>query len=299
LGQLRKACNALVAAGCSVNKTCGLHVHVGARDLSASEILTVIRRYGYNESKIDAIIPKSRRANNNYFCKSMSSYYMGRFDVIDPGTMNALCNSTFRDRYLKVNPQAYLRHGTVEFRHHSGSVNASKICNWATFCVNFVNQTVAAQRQAVAATNSVVEAPPARRRGRPPRATVGTAPGSNPYRNGSKKAKLWNLLLTGSRCMDTLAYQLNTSEASVAAMLSQFRQAHPNLIRRTGTRGNYSYRISQVGAVEQAATPAADRPSVVVTNAYVLRNTIQLEPFFGLSNEIRSYYVERAMEFAD
>jgi hypothetical protein len=33
-------------------------------------------------------------------------------------------------RYLKLNLAAYRRHGTVEFRQHAGTTNATKIWHW-------------------------------------------------------------------------------------------------------------------------------------------------------------------------
>jgi hypothetical protein len=41
-------------------------------------------------------------------------------------------------RYNKVNLCAFLRHGTIEFRQHSGTMNVDKVINWIVFCVNFV-----------------------------------------------------------------------------------------------------------------------------------------------------------------
>lgn len=293
---LRKAVKALIAAEASLNKSCGLHVHVGARDLSTEEIYTIVRRYGYNESKLDAIMPVSRRANNNIYCRSVASYANG-FGLMNIPTTEYLCNTTFRyERYFKVNVQSYMRHGTVEFRQHSASVNASKIANWAMFCVNFVETTVAGVRAAVRANVPAPVEAPARRRVRPTNASraVALATGTNPYRVGSKKNKLWQTLNERWCTVDYLARSLGTSEASVAAMLSQFRQAH-TLVRR-GSRGNYVYGMTSAINSNTQVLPVA--APVVSNNANILSSTIRLDPFHGLSNEIVSFYTERAMELA-
>lgn len=44
-------------------------------------------------------------------------------------------------RYFKINLQAYLRHGTIEFRQHSGSANATKVCNWVRFLQAFIDES--------------------------------------------------------------------------------------------------------------------------------------------------------------
>lgn len=292
---LKKAVKALIAAECSVNKSCGLHIHVGARDLSAEEIYTIVRRYGYNETKLDGIMPVSRRANNNTFCRSVASHVRG-FGLTNVPSAEYLCNTTFHyERYFKVNVQSYLRHGTVEFRQHSASVNASKISNWAMFCVNFVDTTVAGVRAAIRAIQPAA-APAARRRGRPTNASraAALAAGTNPYRVGSKKNQLWELLGQRWCSVDYLARNLSTSEASVTAMLSQFRQAHT--LTRCGSRGNYLYGMtSATNSNTRVVAPVAP---VVSTDENILAATIRLDPFHGLSNEIVSFYTERAMELA-
>ena len=40
-------------------------------------------------------------------------------------------NSAFR--YFKLNCQSFFRHGTIEFRHHSGTTDFAKIKNWILF----------------------------------------------------------------------------------------------------------------------------------------------------------------------
>lgn len=291
---LRKAVKALIAAEASVNKSCGLHVHVGARDLSTEEIYTIVRRYGYNESKLDAIMPVSRRANNNTFCRSVAGYGTSNFGLMNIPSTEYLCNTTFRyERYFKVNVQSYMRHGTVEFRQHSASVNASKISNWAIFCVNFVDTTVAGVRAALRANVPVSAEAPTRRRGRPTNAAraAALATGTNPYRAGSKKNKLWQVLSERWCTVDYLARSLSTSEASVAAMLSQFRQAHT--LTRRGSRGNYVYGMTSAINSNTQVLPVA---APVVSNVNILSSTIRLDPFHGLSNEIVGFYTERAME---
>ena len=42
-------------------------------------------------------------------------------------------------RYFKLNVQSYWRHGTVEFRQHSGTVEFGKIRNWLLFCARLVD----------------------------------------------------------------------------------------------------------------------------------------------------------------
>lgn len=71
LKEVRKACAALAKAGAYVNKSCGLHVHVGARDLTVPEVITLCKRYVAHESYIDSILHPSRRGGENRYCYSV------------------------------------------------------------------------------------------------------------------------------------------------------------------------------------------------------------------------------------
>lgn len=71
LRQVRKVCAALKAAGAYVNDSCGLHVHVGARDLTPKEVFMICKRYAEHEAFLDSVMHPSRRANENEFCGSM------------------------------------------------------------------------------------------------------------------------------------------------------------------------------------------------------------------------------------
>jgi hypothetical protein len=40
-------------------------------------------------------------------------------------------------RYSKLNLQSYRVHRTIEFRHHAGSTDATKVTNWVRFLLDF------------------------------------------------------------------------------------------------------------------------------------------------------------------
>ena len=45
-------------------------------------------------------------------------------------------------RYCKVNLKSFRRHGTIEFRHHSGSTDFEKISNWIILTQAIVERAV-------------------------------------------------------------------------------------------------------------------------------------------------------------
>lgn len=133
-GHINEMCAFLDSLGVTVNKSCGLHVHVDASEFSAHEMRSVFERYKKFETEIDKWMPASRRKNENTYCRSLNSYELGSSNEI----RNMVQNTAGGNRYVKVNLQSYLIHGTVEFRQHSGTTSALKINNWVKFCVNFM-----------------------------------------------------------------------------------------------------------------------------------------------------------------
>lgn len=128
---------ALSDAGATVNRSCGFHVHFDAADLNAADVKIIVNRYAAHEAEIDAFMPPSRRGNANTYCESVTSFLNRRFN--EARTINELAAAQ-PGRYFKVNLQSYRRHGTLEFRQHSGTVNANKVANWVRFLGEFIDQ---------------------------------------------------------------------------------------------------------------------------------------------------------------
>ena len=51
--EVAKVVNTLVARGAKINNTCGLHVHVDARDMTAEQIFVAVKRYRIHEDTLD------------------------------------------------------------------------------------------------------------------------------------------------------------------------------------------------------------------------------------------------------
>lgn len=137
--EVKKVCEILVACGAKVNMSCGFHVHFDARSLSMNDWKNLYKNYITLETEFDAIMPNSRRGNNNTYCKSLMNRFSNKqsaYDAIDNATTVAELSSNVASgsRYVKVNAESYMRHGTVEFRQHSGTVEFEKITSWVRIC---------------------------------------------------------------------------------------------------------------------------------------------------------------------
>ena len=148
--QVIKVMNAIALVGAKVNKKCGLHVHVGASDLTIPELKNIAKNYAFFEDFFDGIMPASRRCNNNRYIQSLRSRF-GDYSHASAGRAHAAidaCTSIDQivsvlnggNRYHKLNFVSYWRHGTIEFRQHSGTVDAEKAVRWINLLMAFVDR---------------------------------------------------------------------------------------------------------------------------------------------------------------
>lgn len=130
LNSLKKVCKVINEAGAQVNRSCGLHVHFGAESFTIAQWVRIIRNYAALESIIDSFMPASRRNNNNNYCKSI----VARAQLVDnAASMYDIYEVFSHDRYYKLNVMAFRGHKTIEFRHHSGTTDFTKIEAWINF----------------------------------------------------------------------------------------------------------------------------------------------------------------------
>ena len=136
LEETRKVCGLLQQFGCGVDQQCGMHVHVGMRDRFHERIgvfKEVLRTYHKYESILDQLMAPSRRAQRNAYCGSVRWN-----EIIERAANVEDLRNAYGDR-AKVNfAGAYWRHGTVEFRHHQGTVNGEKATKWIALCLRLV-----------------------------------------------------------------------------------------------------------------------------------------------------------------
>lgn len=130
--EVKKTLAVLRGYNAYVNDTCGLHVHVDARFLYKwSEVKRekffqyIIDEYGSLEPELDKKMDSTRQDDNNEFCASMIGQTLRRVRG---------------SRYYKLNILAFIKHGTIEFRHHHGTLKDDEVIEWIKFCVNFMKR---------------------------------------------------------------------------------------------------------------------------------------------------------------
>jgi hypothetical protein len=154
--QLQKVCQVLNDANAKVDRSCGLHVHHDANDFDRQGMKNVLAFYAKFEKAIDWLMPKSRRGDTAFYSRTMVAFGSVERSVRTihnaPGNAWSQFNNAAARRYHKVNLESFTRHGTIEFRQHSGTVDYKKIIAWVVFTQAVVEY---ARRNKVRATGQV------------------------------------------------------------------------------------------------------------------------------------------------
>lgn len=276
--QVRAVLRALVSAGATVNRSCGLHVHVDAGDLSVPQIASIMRRYQTYQTEINRFMPASRR--DSRWAKRISNDLINTvLGYASPANLRR--NAGYIDRYHAVNVAAYARHGTIEFRQHSASVNNNKVAHWIAFCLHFVATSV------VGVTGATPVLPAASGRGRRP--------------NYSARRVIFDMLSRPEGAQIALlaeatGYSANTIQSSILSQLRAFGRVRL-------TRWNSVYRFTPTMQDDPRltvwlGTAAAPVPAPVPVVDAATNDALVDTLFRGIPAEIASFYNERAMELA-
>jgi hypothetical protein len=146
LKSVRKLTEQLIKHGARVNKTCGLHVHVETKDLTPAQCEQVYFRYSAFESEIDLFHPLNRRKDVNNFCLSIKP-----ITEISINEKIKLLNEKKElevfdlDKNYKLNLASLEKYGTLEFRHHTGTLNYDEIFHWVYFCQEFIDASITSE----------------------------------------------------------------------------------------------------------------------------------------------------------
>ena len=115
-----------------VDHSCGLHVHIDARDLSSGQLLQVAYAYRRSYPLWKKFVGDERSRNS--MCGSPQ--YDGS-DIREAEHIEDFVEG--RDRFEYINWRSYLRHGSIEIRAYRGTLATREICNWVALHTRFVD----------------------------------------------------------------------------------------------------------------------------------------------------------------
>lgn len=286
--EIDAACAVLSRLGASVNRSCGLHVHVGARGLTVNAHKRLAALYAESEDVIDQLIPPSRRGSNNSYCASTKNVNVRALAAARDVTAIAHAVSN-NDRRSKLNFTAFWRHGTVEFRQHSSTIDATKIKNWVLFCLKMVETAVREEGEAL-------EVAPARPATSPPPTRAALA--TNPYwRRGRRTRTIFSLL---SRPEGATAEEVRValgvrSRPDIGWHVARARESGTvnHQISYARSRGGEVWRLT--GGVERASVPVAPLPPPPPADPQLrpIATLAELMAKLQMTPTERTYWVER------
>ena len=156
---IRAATQGLHAINAAVNETCGLHVHVDARDYTESDLVRFAYLWAVKgiEKTLYTVVSRSRRGHgrgSNTFAlpwgAGLVSGAVADLDADPRERYRALQANLYGDvhtaeyykaskqkhgsRYHGISFNAFDIRGTLEFRLHHGTINTRKILLWAAVC---------------------------------------------------------------------------------------------------------------------------------------------------------------------
>ena len=133
-----------------VDSSCGIHVHFNARDFRFKEMQILSIIMNHIDDTIQESLPRERR-NSSYAKKFVMNYnrivkWRNILDLskhyYEERNNTTIDNRRYNNaRYTSTNLHARFYHGTIEFRHHEGSLDGRPIYKWVRFLYNIMQAT--------------------------------------------------------------------------------------------------------------------------------------------------------------
>lgn len=154
LAQVIAVIGILVARGAKVNKSTGLHIHVGGFDMGHSTIERLTTLVANFEKAIYASTG-TRSRETGVYCRSTAAHGSAA-NAIRSGNRYHVLNLTNITRPNKR---------TVEFRAFAGSLNVIKVVGYLRMCLGLVERATEAKRKTDWAAKPVKDSSPIHRNG--------------------------------------------------------------------------------------------------------------------------------------
>jgi hypothetical protein len=121
LQEVAQVCQLATRLGYKVTHKCGFHVHLGVRDFNHAE--PFIKFMHHFEDIFFALAPGRKQTQ---WCNGLSPAIVERLKL-------GLGWQAWQGRYYWLNGMAFARHGTLEIRLMSGSLNPVHVLGWVNF----------------------------------------------------------------------------------------------------------------------------------------------------------------------
>jgi hypothetical protein len=156
LETLQNVVRAVRACGAKVDESCGIHIHVGAQSLTASQIANVAKMVYQQEALISPALQIASGREYRY-AKRVSAAFLERLRNTPPQTMDDLNRAWFghfnptpqhydESRYHGLNLHSVWYRGTIEFRWFNSTLHAGKVKAYVQLCLKLVAKAASSSR---------------------------------------------------------------------------------------------------------------------------------------------------------
>lgn len=134
--ELEAVMAALTAAGASVNRSCGTHVHHGVDHLDGAQMSLLVENLFAVQPALNSLVARSRR-RGMYPGRPMREAQVADVQRRIAGATDEAAwkrnlgyYANGSDRYTRFNFTKFTVTGTVEFRQHQGTLDSNKLVRW-------------------------------------------------------------------------------------------------------------------------------------------------------------------------
>jgi hypothetical protein len=149
LAEVARVLAVLNRLGCSVNRSCGLHVHHDARDLDLTSMKVLTKAYIKLEDVLDSLVAEDRRGDCHTYCSGLrwsGASVSELFARVDAAYDVRSLYRIWDTRFVKLNLDALRVHGTVEFRQHEGTLDEADVLAWISMTQGLVMRAKAQRK---------------------------------------------------------------------------------------------------------------------------------------------------------
>ncbi len=132
--ELDKLCQFSRRHGWEVNSSCGYHLHCDMTEENDENLFKIALAYHYTYSLWCRFVSNPRI--RNYYC---AHHEWDETDIVSDRDFSDFIYESGNEKYRWFNVAAYLDHRTFEIRIHGGTMNPTKIKNWAKAHLRFID----------------------------------------------------------------------------------------------------------------------------------------------------------------
>lgn len=164
LNTLQRIIRALRLAGAKKNKSCGIHIHIGAEKFTATSLKNLANIFAAHEDLIYKALQVDGKHRNVDYCKKTDKWFLKDLNKKKINDLDDVARAWYmednnpyeleirkhrhydKSRYHGLNLHAFWQKGTVEFRVFNSTLQANRITAYIQFCLALAAQALTQKR---------------------------------------------------------------------------------------------------------------------------------------------------------